>query len=168
MLAILHLRDDDASCHHADYRPAWNGALRLFNLLQFLPNAWWITQQGVQGGRYPEFATAGQPPPDDRPPTESTAWDMAMELAVEALHGAMQQWAANGLPAPEVGFELADEAGRVLAEAELAWTKHRVALLQGEQAEKAALFEQAGWQVCSVGDDSEGAERIINSVLGQP
>ena len=168
LLAILHLRDDDASCHHADYRPAWNGALRLFNLLQFLPNAWWITQQGVQGGRYPEFAPAGQPPPDDRPPTESTAWDMAMELAVEALHGAMQHWAANGLPAPEVGFELADKAGRVLAEAELAWTKHRVALLQGEQAKKAALFEQAGWQVCSVGDDGEGAERIINSVLGQP
>ena len=91
-----------------------------------------------------------------------------MELAVEALHGAMQHWAANGLPTSEVGFKLADEAGRVLAEAELVWVKLRVAVLHGEQAENAAPFEQAGRLVCSVGDDGEGAGHIINNVLDQP
>ena len=80
-----------------------------------------------------------------------------MELAVETLHGAVQHWAANGPPTSEVVFDLADKAGLVLAEAELAWAKHRVAVLHSEQAEKAAPFEQAGWQVCSVGDDGEGS-----------
>ena len=164
LLAVLHLRDDDASRHKANYRPAWNGALRLFNLLQFLPNAWWITREGAQAGRYPEFAPADPPPQETPPPTPSKDWQAALELAAAALHGPMQNWAANGLPAPEVGYELADDAGRVQAEAELAWPKQRVAVLHGEQAEKAALFEQAGWQAYSVGEDDEGAERIVNSV----
>ena len=55
-----------------------------------------------------------------------------MELAVEAPHGAMQHWAAKGLPASEIGFELADEAGRVLTKADLAWARHRVAVLHNE------------------------------------
>ncbi len=55
-----------------------------------------------------------------------------MELAVKALHGAMQHWATNGPPALEVGFKLADEAGRVLTKADLAWARHRVAVLHNE------------------------------------
>ena len=164
LLAVLHLRDDDASRHKANYRPAWNGALRLFNLLQFLPNAWWITREGAQAGRYPEFAPADPPPQETPPPTPPEDWQAALELAAAALHGPMQNWAANGLPAPEVGYELADDAGRVQAEAELAWPKQRVAVLHGDQAEKSALFEQAGWQAYSVGEDGEGTERIVNSV----
>ena len=39
LLAILHLGDDEASAHRANYPHAWNRTLRLFNLLQFLPNA---------------------------------------------------------------------------------------------------------------------------------
>ena len=166
LLAVLHLRDDDASRHKANYRPAWNGALRLFNLLQFLPNAWWITREGAQAGRYPEFAPADPPPQEAPPPAPPEDWQAALELAAAALHGPMQNWAANGLPAPEVGYELADDAGRVQAEAELAWPKQRVAVLHGDQAEKAALFEQAGWQTYSVGEDGEGTERVIAEVVG--
>ena len=59
----------------------------------------------------------------------------------------MRQWATAGLPVPEVGFELADDKGEVLAEAELAWPKERVAVLHGEQTENVAAFEQAGWRI---------------------
>ena len=168
LLAVLHLRDDDASRHKTNYRPVWNGALRLFNLLQFLPNAWWITREGVQAGRYPEFAPAEPPPQETPPQTLPDDWQAALELAAEALRSPMQNWAANRLPAPEVGYELADEAGRVQAEAELAWPQQQVVVLHGEQTEKASLFKQAGWQVCSVGDNGEGAQRIIDSLAGRP
>ena len=162
LLAILHLDDDEASAHHANYRPAWNRTLRLFNLLQFLPNAWWITRQGAQTGRYPEFASAGKPQ-DSATQPDSDDWAEATELAAEPLHPAMRQWAAVGLPVPEVGLELADGKGQVLAEAELAWPTQRVAVLHGEQADEAAAFEQAGWRVLSIAEDAL-AERVTKAL----
>ena len=163
LLAILHLDDDEASAHHANYRPAWNRTLRLFNLLQFLPNAWWITRQGVQAGHYPEFAPTGKPQ-DTATQPDSDDWAEAMEFAAEPLHAAMRQWAAAGLPAPEVGFELADGKGQVLAEAELAWPTQRVAVLHGEPAEEAAAFEQAGWRVLSIAEDAL-AEHVAKALV---
>ena len=76
----------------------------------------------------------------------------------------MRQWAAASLPAPEVGFELTDGKGQVLAEAELAWPTQRVAVLHGEQAEGAAAFEQAGWRVLSAAEDAL-AEQVAKSLV---
>ena len=59
-------------------------------------------------------------------------WEAAMELTVETLHGAMDVWATRGLWVPEVGYELAGRAGRVLAEAERAWPGQQVAVLHGK------------------------------------
>ena len=94
--------------------------------------------------------------------TQLDPWATAIELAAEPLHAAMRQCAAAGLPAPEVGFELADGKGQVLVEAELAWPTQRVAVLYGKQAEKAELFEQSGWRTYSSGDNL--ADRVISSV----
>ena len=131
----------------------------MFNLLQFLPNAWWVTRQGVQAGRYPEFGPARAPQAEAAPP-DSNEWARATELAAEPLHPAMRQWAAAHLLALEVGFELTDGKGQVLAEAELAWPAQRVAVLHGEQSEKEAAFEQAGWRAYLAEDDVAG--RVIN------
>ena len=86
-----------------------------------------------------------------------------MKLAAELLHTAMRQWATAHLPAPEVGFELTDGKGQVLAEAELAWPTPRVAVLHGEQAEEAGAFEGAGWRVFSAGEDAL-AERVAKAL----
>ena len=94
--------------------------------------------------------------------TQPDAWAEAMELAAEPLHPAMRQWAAAGLPPPEVGFELTDGREQVLAEAELAWPTKRVAVLHDEQIEKAALFEHEGWRTYPSDDDV--AERVIHSI----
>ena len=42
----LHLNDLETG--HDGYQREWNGVLRLYNLLQFLPNAWWTTAKGVE------------------------------------------------------------------------------------------------------------------------
>ena len=92
LLAILHLGDDEASARHANYRPAWNRTLRLFNLLQFLPGALWITRQGVQAGRYPEFSPAGEPPSElEVPGLQPGEARGARWSAVEEERGAMAQ-----------------------------------------------------------------------------
>ena len=157
MVAIVHLHDDEPSREHPHYRPVWNGVLRLYNLLQFLPGAWWTTRIGVARDVYPEYARTDQPPPDTVHPD---GWEEAMELAAPELRPAMVQWSALGLPGPEAGFELIGQAGRVIAEAELAWPERKVVVLLSEQWEWAALFADTGWRVVE-----EGTESFVDVVV---
>ena len=46
LIVALHL-DDAARSADQDYRREWNGVLRLYNLLQFLPNGWWTAVPGI-------------------------------------------------------------------------------------------------------------------------
>ena len=144
MVAVIHLHDDETSREEPDYRSVWNGALRLFNLLQFVPNAWWTTRTGVRRTVYPEFARAGTAPPDDGAPE---GWEVAIGLAAPELRPAMEHWSELGLPVPETGFELAGSGGRVIAEAELAWPGRKAAVLLPEQQAWSGPFEEVGWTV---------------------
>ena len=165
LIAIAHLHDTEPNRRNPNYRHAWNAVLRIFNLPQFLPNGWWITHEGVTSNRYPDYALADEAPPQAAP-TASAHWEAAMELAAPELHEAMKQWAAGGLPAPEVGHELADSAGKVLAEAELAWPKRKVVVVHSDQAATAA-FEEAGWQVYSA-SEAGLARSVVGDFAGHP
>ena len=160
LLAIAHLRDAEANRRHPNYRHAWNGVLRTFNLLQFLPDGWWITSEGVTSKRYPDYPPAEEAPPPAA--ADATDWTAAVELAATELHEAMTQWAAKDLPAPEVGYELADSGGKVLAEAELAWPPHKVAVLHGEEG--AGAFEGAGWRVYSASEHDGFVDGVVNGL----
>ena len=144
MLVALHV--NDASLAEVDARALWNGILRLYNLLQFVPGAWWTTALGVDRGNYASFgATVGVEDAQLR----DSEWTEAVSLVSSELREMLLQMAQMGMPVPEVGFELADSAGRVVAEAELAWPDVRLAVLLGE--ESAAPFEAAGWQALPAG-----------------
>ena len=139
LVVALHL-DDSARSADQDYRRTWNGVLRLYNLLQFLPNAWWTTTSGVRRDSYPEFAT---------PEPEVTAaypreWADAISLADVELRTTMEALAARGVLPPEVGFELIDAAGEVSAEAELAWEAERGVVLLADR--EGRRFAEAGWR----------------------
>ena len=89
----------------------------------------------------------------------------AMELTAPELRPAMEQWSALGLPIPEAGYELTGRAGRVIAEAELAWMERQVAVLLPEQREWATAFEAEGWRVihCSSDDLSAAVVTALNA-----
>ena len=145
LIVAMHL-DDAMQSDQAGYRREWNGVLRLYNLLQFLPNAWWTTALGVKRDVYPEFVPAAPEPEIPMPP----GWVEAISLAAADLHSAMRELAGEGTSPPEVGFELADATGPVVAEAELAWEAKRVAVLLPDQDR--IPFDEAGWRACQAGD----------------
>ena len=156
LLVILHL-DDAASTEEWAYRREWNGVLRLYNLLQFLPNAWWTTSLGVKRDVYPEFA-----PPEPEPSRPmGGGWETAIALAGRELHAVMRVLADHGFPPPEVGYEYVDESGRVSAEAELAWEAPRVAVLASGQEER--VFVEAGWRAFPA--DAPGLATELEGVL---
>ena len=164
----LHLHDDEASCESANYRRTWNAVLRLFTLLQFLPGAWWTTRVGVERDIYPEFAPAQigsvAPQPDVGP--TSGEWEDAVALAAPVVRALMTALSNRGVPAPEVGFELLGSRGAVLAQAELGWPAHEVAVLIPDQETHVGAFKGAGWQVFMSGADDLAV--AIGSALSSP
>ena len=156
-LAVAVHLDDSVQSETADYRREWNGALRLYNLLQFLPNAWWTTALGVRRDVYPEFA-----PVEPEQEISSAKWADAIKLAAGELHRTMRELAAHGIPPPEVGFELANSSGQVVAEAELAWEASRVGVLLANRDH--VSFDEAGWRTFQA-DDPELASRLRESLV---
>ena len=92
-VVALHL-DDASESSQQDYRREWNGVLRLYNLLQFLPNAWWTTTLGVKRDVYPDYA-----PTEVEPGTPVTVdWAEPISLAASMLRPVMHELAARQLP----------------------------------------------------------------------
>lgn len=142
MIAAIHL-DDAMQSDQPNYRKEWNAVLHWFNLLQFLPNCWWITTKGVESDKY-----AGLQPVELAGGTEE--WSAAIDLASPELRELLLSLAKKDFLAPVVGFELGNDAGEVQAEAELAWESGRIAvLLPGQDA---APFERAQWRIFDAHD----------------
>ena len=164
---VVHLHDDQASRQSDGYRRVWNGVLRLFTLLQFLPGAWWTTRVGVERGIYPEFPTPSESPIPPQPASGLSAgdWQDAIELAAPEVHDLLRELSVRGAPVPEVGFELVGTGGAILAEAELAWPAHEIAVLLADHVEQVAAFEQAGWRVFMTGA-GDLAQVLTNVFVG--
>jgi DEAD/DEAH box helicase domain-containing protein len=125
-----------------DFRTAWRQFLLLANLYQFLPGFVPVTTEYVeQFGRLPVepvAATATGPLSPD--------WQAAFAYVASACVDLLRVCQEAQLPAPIVGYELPNAAGRVAATAELAWEDRRVAIFLPDHAVERELFEQAGWQ----------------------
>ena len=158
MWVTIHLHDDDPNRTRDDFRAAWNDVLRAFNLLQFLPLAWWTTRRGMEEGLYHELPTrshtwmeAVADEPDG--PETASVWADALRFAAEELRPALQRLRERDFPPPEAGYELTGKKGRVVADAELGWEDHRVVVLMTNQGASRATFESRGWRVVLADDD---------------
>ena len=172
MWAAIHLHDDEANRTRDDFQSAWNDVLRAFNLLQFLPLAWWTTRRGTDGNIYHDLPIRSHPwltdvpdQPDD--PESTSAWSDVLRFAASQVHPVLTRLRERNLPPPEAGFELTDPAGRVRAEAELGWEDHRVAVLMADQSAGGVTFESRGWRVV-LADDDDLAESIADLLTGDP
>ena len=148
MFASVHLHDGQT--HQEGYRAIWNGALRLYNLIQFLPNAWWTTSTAVSQAGYPEFVH-----PQAAAERLSAGWRQALEEVDEELRELIASLAGSDIPPPEIGYELEGPSGTVIAEAEIGWPDHRVALLMPDQSEHESAFVSGGWQLLLDGPDAD-------------
>ena len=152
MFAAVHLHDRDPD--REGYREIWNSTLKLFNLIQFLPVSWWTTSRAVSQCSYPEFAqgrVGGL--------SASKEWVEAIDLAGSEMRELLECLARLDLPPPVVGYELQNNRGLIVGEAEIAWAESKVAVLTGDQ--EPTVFELAGWQVWM----SDVSEQAIRAAL---
>ena len=157
---VLHL--DDRRPTSDGYRDLWNGVLRTFNLIQFLSESWWTTAKAASGTGYPDF-DLGQA---DESRLDAD-WAEAVAEADESVTDLLREVASLGVRPPDiVGYELANTGGTVVAEAELAWTECRVALLREDQRAGRRAFEDAGWSVLDHQSPADAVEAAVNAHTG--
>lgn len=109
-----HRLEDGAEQQGASgYEGAWNGFLRLFNLMQFVPNACVVTASGMAAHRYDTLLPVAERPgaaPAGAAP--AAGWlKEALELADPALLDTLPVLAEAAWPAPVAGYALTDPAG---------------------------------------------------------
>ena len=133
----------------------WAGALRLFNLFQFLNYAFFTTASGLEENAYDLLLL--NPGGDQRKGLD--AWGVVYEEVLDEAKSLVRLLSQESFPLPEVGYELCDEQGRVIAESELAWPDRKIAVML-EEIPVPDERNREGWDIYSVKDEKAIIERI--------
>lgn len=139
----LHICFDDRYTQDDGYEAGLNGFWRLVNLLQFLPDMTFTSRKAVH---LPQESvdTKVSATPEAVPETDES-WAEIIEFGLlSAEEIALLQ--SHSLSAPTLGYELQNDEGEIIAEADLAWPSQKWALIIDNQ-EFIPLFTTRGWHV---------------------
>ena len=129
----------------AEQRLRWRQLWQCLNLLLPLSGLW-VGSADMAG-----LATLQDCPGLKPPETElSATWLEVLDLSATDVQGWVIALAKLGVVPPEVGYELLNAGGRVLAEAELAWPGHQAAVLLPGSETEAHAFTSQGWRIYMV------------------
>lgn len=158
--------DDSRLQDEPERHLVWRRWLWLFNIFQTLPGFLLATQAGLDAAdhRVLGFATSASPASSAQGAAHAAAWAAVIEQAMSSLaEGLLVLMDAGLSPPDEVGYEL-EQAGDVVAEAELAWVAQKRVLLMPAQADSAAVWQANGWQTWMA--DGQWPQQLAD-VLGQ-
>lgn len=85
-----------------------------------------------------------------------------LDLVAPALESHLHRLVQAGVDLPEVGFELAEADGTVIAEAELAWPVPRIAVIEPEAP--TAAWTAAGWTVRALDVSGQWVEDVLQDM----
>ncbi len=151
---------DDAEALHdtPEYKAAWRGYLRLFQLLRAAPNAWFMSRSGTAVGD--AYYTIGR--------IRGMMGDRAAWFEFDEIDSAFEDVARAvmeaGIREPVVGLEIPDTRGDVWAEAELLWEEERVALTSRALTTDARGEPAAGWTVFYIEDLGEDTSPLVDAL----
>lgn len=150
VLSILN--DNDSRTDH--YDKDWNGFLSFMNMMQFAPNALFVTRKGVSNAIYMTLNVDAAACDTDSTPgldagLDMGGWDDIYDILDDVEKACATEMIKNKIPVPnELSFELQNgNNGAVIGEASMAWTDIKVALLLPEQESFSRVFEEEGWRV---------------------
>jgi len=131
-------------------RRFWQQWWHAANLLLPLANTWMSADSGATlGALYaaPAYRRLDQMAPE---------WEAAMADVLPEAQDLLQAAMEAGASCPIVGYELLDDADRVVAQAELAWPDHKVGVLTDGIGRD--VFEAAGWRVLVMGQVTDAGD----------
>lgn len=162
LIAVLEDRDD--TWGGEDFEPVWNGFLRAYNLMQFLPETRFITRQGVYDHRYDgpsdKASVMDDAPAVAQAAESSGAWVEARELVADELLPLLDALEADGIEVPKVGEEFASD-GEVIGELELAWRTNRIGVYEPQSDRMLEKLKTDGWRLFALEDAAAHHEKIV-------
>jgi DEAD/DEAH box helicase domain-containing protein len=147
MVVTCCLHDDTGHQEFREFEASWNGYLRLYNLFQFLSQAFFVTTQGKGEGVYRDLELTKKAITPATTPLAEDPWAEIRELTEPALHPLLDLLTEREWPVPEPGYELVDDQGEVVGSAELAWEGLKMAIMREDELDNASAFENLGWRV---------------------
>ncbi|MDR2752113.1 MAG: hypothetical protein LBC41_15770, partial [Clostridiales bacterium] len=158
--AVLDDRNDESRTDF--YEAEWNGFLHFINIMQFLPQFAAVSVTGLQ-----EMAYSAIPAALAAPETQSSLWqDTFKQLLDDVTKAFATRCIEAGIPEPSsVGYELADNTGTVVAEAEMVWESMKIAFLTPDQEGEKETFESKGWTVLLADDTINRATFALEEAL---
>ena len=152
----LLCRLDDREDHRKDkgFRAAWNGYLRLFQLLRGLPGAWFVTTSSMEGQPL-HLLAAMRSGPSGMPawPGIDDMEDTFQPLAVQLNEASVTT--------PILAKDIPGQRSPVWAEAEFLWEDLRVAVTDRDRQEYATGAPADDWKVFILEDLEGGAEPLL-------
>ena len=108
---------------------------------------WLVTASGLDAHDYGGlvFKPDRQPGQAKSQASLNGAWDETIKQVLKPLQPGLTSLALAGAHLPEIGMELADEKGKVVADGELAWTEAKLVILRDDQADLAEAWQSQGW-----------------------
>jgi DEAD/DEAH box helicase domain-containing protein len=83
------------------------------------------------------------------------AWAFVYEEAMEEAKPLVQKLSKMKVALPEVGYEIMDGKGRIIADTELAWPEMKVAVVWNKEEQKAK-----GWQFFEIAEEESLIEAL--------
>jgi len=159
---IARLFDDpDIAAVVDEFKRSWNGFIRLYNFMQFLPQALFVTTSGLAQGVYESLELSDAPPDSfDGDPEEGP--ESLLMLTDPSVHGLIRAIASANLELPEPGYELTGKHGEVVATAELAWPDRKLAVVLEPAEASSGVFCSRGWDVIKLADIQDSFQEVLN------
>jgi DEAD/DEAH box helicase domain-containing protein len=142
--------DPGSAANESELHQAWRRWLQLFNTVQFLAGTYLVTSDGLAAQDYEILEQTGDGAYPAQPTDQAAinaAWSSVVDQAARELMAGLKLLAAMGAKPPEVGLELADHKGQVLADSELGWSAEKLAVLRPDQADLTDIWGSEGWRV---------------------
>ena len=157
--ALLCTLDDREEHQDTDeLRAAWQGYLRLFQLLRRLPDAWFMTRSGtLEGEAYAPILISRSGP------LEELGWPSAGEID-DAFRELADRLMKAGVREPRIGVDIPDARGDTWTEAELVWEPELVAVTSRSAAASAPGRAAESWMVLMLEDLADNQEPVLDAL----
>ncbi|MDQ6992091.1 MAG: DUF1998 domain-containing protein, partial [Mariprofundus sp.] len=154
----------------ASFKRSWQGFLKAYNLMQFLPWTAFGTSNGVESGVYEAiewmFAEGLSEKQHEHEYSQELA--MVLEEVLDEFRDGVVQLFDDGVPLPVVAYELQDEHGEIIAEAELAWVEEKCVAMRVEQKDACAeMFMMRGWEVIELDEAGQWLDKVRERIEGK-
>lgn len=155
---VASLDDREENRADPEFKAAWHGYLRLFQLLRDVPNAWFMTTTGTADGALYRPIVSLRSGPD-----VEAAWSVLPDIR-EQFRDVARRLSEASVAEPTVGMDVPDDRGDVWITAELVWERERVAVLSREDAVGLARPSAGGWRVFYIEDLGNNVGPVLDAI----